>query len=205
MQAVWCSPALDSDKCSTRSVALVWKRSERACSTWTAIRISLDVGVFILHANAAKVFVRGLPVSCPTNREPLHMLGFFDGDWMCPRLTKAETSGDFLRTELRGRFNNCPQWVAVNPCVFSVGVVDAPKLIPWLRCPNPHRFHAASEHDAARVIVLDRHNLAARDAMCDCCVVLRRLIQVMQRESISIEDRPMRSVVLLIKSASTRN
>ncbi len=93
------------------------------------------------------------------------MLGFLGSDWICPRLTKAKTSGDFLRSELRGRFDDGSQRVPVDPRVFSVGVVDAPKLIPGWGVRIRIAFMPPVNTMLRASLVPDRHNLAARNAV----------------------------------------
>lgn len=63
-----------------------------------------------------------------TDRNPFSTLCLFNGDGMCPRITKAKSRGLFLSGKFGGGFDDGSQWVAVNPRVLTVGVVDAPKL-----------------------------------------------------------------------------
>jgi len=93
------------------------------------------------NVDTAEVPVVGMPLPCPTIRKPFRVCGLLGGDRVRPRIAETEPSREFLRGEFGGRFNDCPQRVAVNPCEFPVGVVDAPKLIPRLLRRGLRRIH----------------------------------------------------------------
>jgi len=94
--------------------------------------------------------------------QPLSLDGLLLADGMRPRITEAESSGEFFSGELGGRFNDGSEGVAQLAGVFPVGVVDAPELISGLRRSCRQRIHADSEHDAALSQVRITHFLAAR-------------------------------------------
>ncbi len=50
---------------------------------------------------------------------------------MRPRFAEAKSRGLLLSGKFGGGFDDGSQWVAVNPRVLTVGVVDAPKLRSW--------------------------------------------------------------------------
>lgn len=140
-------------------------RSDNAWRTLTAIRISLGLGVLMSNVDTAEVPVVRIPLLGPTVRKPLSVFGLLDGDRVRPRIAETEPSREFLGGKFGGRFNDCPQRVAVNPCEFLVGMVDAPKLIRGLLRHRLRRIHAASEHDAASRQVRIAHFLAARGSV----------------------------------------
>lgn len=120
------------------------------------------------NVDTAEVPVVGMPLLGPTVRKPLGVFGLLGCDRVRPRIAETEPGREFLGSKFGGRFNDCPQRVAMNPRVFAVGVVDAPKLIPRLLRHRLRRIHAASEHDAASRQVRIAHFLygASFDKIC---------------------------------------
>jgi hypothetical protein len=82
------------------------------------------------NVDTAEVPVAGIPLLGPTVWKPFRVFGLLGGNRVRPRIAETESSREFLGGKFGGRFNDCPQRVAVNPRVFPVGMVDAPKLIP---------------------------------------------------------------------------
>ena len=94
--------------------------------------------------------------------QPSRVFNFLRLHRMCPRVAKAETSGEFFGGDFRGCFNNRSERIALFAGVFAVRVVNAPKLIFPLRGQNWCRVHTAIEHDAASRQVRIAHFLLRR-------------------------------------------
>ena len=90
-----------------------------------------------------------LAMTCAAQWQPLCALDFFSFHRMCPRVAKPETSGKFFGSNFGGCFNDRSQRITVDASVFTVRVVNAPKLISRLLRRILGRVHAGSEHDAA--------------------------------------------------------
>jgi hypothetical protein len=97
-----------------------------------------------------------------TSRQPFRMLDFLRFYRMCPRFAKTESSCEFLSSQLGGCFNDRSQRITVLAGVFTISVVNAPKLVTRFRVHSRRRVHAAIEHDAASPKARIAHLLAAR-------------------------------------------
>lgn len=90
---------------------------------------------------------------------------------MCPRVAKTESSSEFFGRDFRGCFNDRSERIALFAGVFTVRIVNAPKLISPLWGQNWCRVHAVIEHDASLCQVRIAHFLL-RPARRDYCAVL---------------------------------
>ena len=52
---------------------------------------------------------------------------------MRPRFTEAESRSSLLGGEFGRGFDNRTKWIAHQPGILTVGVVDAPELVSWLQ------------------------------------------------------------------------
>jgi len=72
------------------------------------------------------------------------VFGLFSRDGMRPRIAEAKPHCSFLGGEFCSRFNYGAQWITNLAGVFTISVVDAPELIPWLGCQSRSCAHECS-------------------------------------------------------------
>lgn len=61
---------------------------------------------------------------------------------MRPRFTKAESRSSFLSGKFGGSFNDGAEGIAHHAGILTVGVVDPPSLVAWLKSRG--RVHGRS-------------------------------------------------------------
>lgn len=91
--------------------------------------------------------------------KPLRLLRLFSSDRVCPGVTEAETRSGFLGCEFGGCLDDGTKWVAHDAGIFTVGVVDAPKLMAGLRCRSGVRAHARSSTQRGKAKMYQLHKM----------------------------------------------
>ena len=135
--------------------------------------------------NAARVFLRELlTLMSPLFWKPKCLPRLLGGDWMRPRRFQAEFPGDFLGSKFGGRFNDRSEWITHQACVFTVSVIDAPKLVARLRYRNCARLHVRSSSHIETVVVYQLHNMRAQSVYCPACGHGKDAIQPEERSGI---------------------
>jgi len=90
-------------------------------------------------------------------RKPECLLGLFGSDRIRPWRFKSEFASGFLSSAFGGCFNYCAQRIAQKTGIFTVGVINAPELIPWTR--RRGRAHGRSSPQAEFTKMYQLHKM----------------------------------------------